>query len=176
MQYYRPRRRMSGILDAVDPTDPGTQQAATEVVSTITSFITSLIKSINVGDQVPGYPIKSPNTLQGILESVHGNFPEPNNVAEAQEELTRAIQWSKDAYAKGGPVNTTYGMIYDEVAARLKAYIQNGGVAPPTVTDPKTGLPKQITQQSSILGDPKVLLFAGGAVLLFALMNRKKRR
>lgn len=175
MHYYR--RRIGGILDAVDPTDPGTQQAAGEIISTVTSFITSLLKSINIGDQVPGYPIKSQNTLAGILQSVKQNFPEPMNVADAQEQLNRAIQWSKDAYAKGGAVNTTYGMIYDEVAARLKAYIQNGGVAAPTVIDPKTNLPKSIAPaQAGILGDPKIVLFGVGALVLFALMNRKKSR
>lgn len=104
--------------------DPQVQQSASQLVSSVTDLLTNLISSINIGDQVPDYPIKSQTTLQGILADMKRLFPtEPTSIADAQSQLTRAKQYAAEAYAKGGDVNVTYGMIYDEVAATLQNYI-----------------------------------------------------
>ncbi len=169
--------RMGGVLDVIDPTDPATQQAASEITSTVTSFLSSLLKSINIGDNVPGYPVKSMQTMQKILSEVQGNFPEPINIAQAQEQLQRAQQWEQEALKKAPTdSNLTYAQLYRELQARLKAFIANGGVAVATVIDPKTGLPKPLAPPLQAGFDPKILMFVGAGLLLLALANKKKSR
>src|SRR5438552_1780199 len=92
-------------------------------VSDVTGFFKSLINKLNIGDQVPNYPIKSKNTLLKITTQIQGEFPAPTSVSQAQKDLTRAKESASVAYAKGGDVNNTYGMIYDQVAQTLLNYI-----------------------------------------------------
>ena len=98
-------------------------------ISDVGKLFTS-IKTALAGDQVPEYPIKSKNTLQKILTDIQNAYPPPTSVAMAQEQLARAQAQSTEAYAKGGDVNTTYGMIFDKLVQTLKNYISFNGVIP----------------------------------------------
>src|SRR5689334_20591332 len=92
-------------------------------ITSAISDVTGLFKSLSTalqGDQVPEYPIKSKNTLQKILTDISNAYPPPTSVAVAQQQLVRAQQQSAEAYAKGGDVNTTYGMIFDKLIQTLK--------------------------------------------------------
>lgn len=144
-----------------------------DVVKQVSNLFTDLMNSFVIGDQVPNYPIKSKNTLQKIIADIQRVYPAPNNVAEAQEQLDRAIIQSKEAYAKGGSVNTTYGMIFDELITALKNYISaKGGV---TSTSSGGGTTTTPTTQTAGMTTSKMLpILLIGAAAFFLL--RKKRR
>lgn len=104
----------------------------TSAISDVTGLFKDLKEKFVIGDQVPNYPIRSKKTLNKILTQIQGEFPPPTSVAQAQKDLLRAQEAAAIMYAKGGSVNDTYGMIYDEVVQVLKNYISYGGVTPGT--------------------------------------------
>jgi hypothetical protein len=148
---------------------------AISVFKDVTGFLKDLGDKFVIGDQVPQYPIKSKNTLAGILADIARAYPNPTSVAMAKEQLARAQFQSEEAYAKGGSVNTTYGMIFDELIQVLKNYISYDGQLPgatntPGVT-PNPNPSPTTTSNKMLMGG----LLLGGVILLTVGKPTKRR-
>jgi hypothetical protein len=154
-------------------TDSGGGFDATSIiVSSVLTLLGGILKSINIGDNVPEYPIKSQATLQGILADMKRLFPnDPVSIADAQAQLARAQQYAAEAYAKGGAVNVTYGMIYDKIATTLKNYIATHGGGGSTTVVTNNGVP--ITQPPK--GKDNTLLYLGLGIGGFILLSSGKK-
>lgn len=143
-------------------------------IASAISDVKSLFQSIGdaiKGDQVPEYPIKSKNTLQGILNDIANAYPSPTSVAMAKEQLARAQAQSEEAYAKGGAVNTTYGMIFDKLVQTLKNYISYEGQIPGAATAPGAN-PSPSPAKAGMSGIAMAAIFGIG----IALLSKPKRR
>lgn len=156
-------------------------------IASVLSDVKSLFSSIGdaiKGDQVPEYPIKSKNTLQGILNDIANAYPPPTSVAMAKEQLVSAQRQSEEAYAKGGAVNTTYGMIFDKLIQTLKNYISYEGQIPGKdqscpagyYRDPSTGDCKLNAPTPPKTAGMSGLAMAAIFGLGIALLSKPKRR
>lgn len=155
-------------------------------VPIITDFFTGLFSNLSK-DEVPDYPIKSKATLEGIMKSVQANFPNPSTAAEATKLLQNAVAYAKEARDKGGAVNETYAMIYDQVAETLRQYLGSSGTQYPYPSPAPPGgsggcpagyyMDEKGTCRSAAPQTKKdnTLLYLGGAAVLFLLMNKKRR-
>lgn len=155
---------------------PAVIKAGAEIV---TNLLKSLLSSINIGDQVPDYPIKSKTTLQKIISEVKSYFPDPVSIADANQLLQKAMQYAADARAKGGNVSITYAMFYEDIAATLKSYIASGGEDYQPVSvhteitpiDPYKPLPLLPASDNS-----KTLMIVGAAGLGLLLLNKSNSK
>lgn len=161
----------------------------TSAISDVTKLFGS-IKTALKGDQVPEYPIKSKNTLEKIIADIQNAYPPPTSVAMAQEQLARAQAQSTEAYAKGGDVNDTYGMLFDKLIQTLKNYIsfngqipQSGGIVPNLAGQP-CGDGKNVTDArgmcpsgpaSQTMGFGTIALVILGGILLTGGLKPKRR-
>lgn len=208
------RRNIAGLLDTQSymqntNTDANAslnnllQQAGSLIPGgdTITSFISSLFGNITIGDQVPNYPIKSKHTLQFILSDISHKYPnDPTTLSEAKSMLAALKADAAAAYVKdgGGVVNTTYGMIYDEMAQKLQQAINSGAFGSSSLGLPGSAgsfvdwikahpvtigvmgvgsvLAYKYMKKKRMIGatkkDPTILLIGGGLILI--LLMRKK--
>jgi hypothetical protein len=175
-----------GFLEVL-ATEEG-QEAAGDILSTVTSFFKDLIKGITIGDQVPEYPIKSKNTLQKIITDIEGRYPPPKSVAEAKQQLVRVQQDAVDHKAGGTPVLVTYGMLFDKLAQVLQNYIESKGYATnnpyPSPNPNRTNLcPDGTPVDSQGMcrapadddGKKNNMLLYGGIALAAILLLRKKK-
>lgn len=165
-----------------------------EIGGNVVSFFKDLIDKLNLGDQVPDFPIKSKNTLMKITTQIQQEFPAPSNVAQATADLARAKQAAEIAYSKGGDVNNTYGMIYDKVAQTLLNFISyngnpNGGSGGTTWETSKAGRlcpdGKNYTDENGMcpsgpatktMGFGTIALLVLGGILLTGGLKPKRRR
>ena len=144
--------------------------AVTNAVSQVTNFLKGLFGNFVIGDQVPEYPIKSKATLEKILNQFSAAFPDPKNVIEASNLLTKAMQWRDEGIKKGGAVNETYAMIADEIAQKYDEYIQLNTPKPGNTNLPQ-GMPKPPGETSDMQKYLPYILI-GGALLYF--MSNKR--
>lgn len=173
-----------GFLEVL-ATEEG-QEAAGDILNTVTSFFKDLIKGITIGDQVKDYPIKSKNTLQKIIADIEGRYPPPKSVAEAKTQLIRVQQDAVDHKAGGTPVLTTYGMLFDKLAQTLQNYIESKGYAtnnpyPSPNPNNNLGLCPDGSQRDAdgmcpAPGSSKnnMLLYGGIALAAILLLRKKK--
>lgn len=150
------------------------------LIGTITGFLGGLIKAFGWGDQVPGLPIKSKATYQGILDNIKQNFPDPASIADAQRLYDKAIEWQRMAYdkvaadkraGKDGTVNESYAIMYGKTAQVYKNYISYGG------NPPGSGytLPATTTTQKQA-GLTWIAIAIGGAILLGGMGKPRRSR
>jgi hypothetical protein len=166
-----------GFIGATESTsDTGGEGSGLSVVLTIAKDIFSFISKL--GDQVPNYPIRSINTYNEIVANYTKNFPVPNSLAEAQQQLQKIEIWLQAAIDAGAntpnnEVDTTYYMIATELKNKLLAYVSAASVLPPGTPLPKLPTTKTPTDTTKIAGLPlPALLIVGG--LAFGLMQKKK--
>jgi hypothetical protein len=152
------------------------------VIKDVSSLLGGLMTALNIGDQVPEYPIKSTNTLKGIVSNLQANFPDPTSNTGAELLRAKALQWKADADAKvqrgeSVAVNQTYSLMLDDIIRLYEGYIT--GQHPPL---PGGVLPKPggTTNEGNEQNFPKTAGMSTGAMvgiaaLAIGLLMSKKR-
>jgi hypothetical protein len=153
-------------------------------IQVASNLFSNIFNNIVIGDQVPEYPIKSKNTLNGILQSVQSNFPDATSVNDAYALYQKALDFieiaeekiqQKAAIGKNTAVDETYKMMYQEVAETYMNYIEANSDTGSMPAPGSNNVPPPVPQTKST--NPLLIAsLAGAGIFLLSNMGKPTPR